>query len=67
MRTRKHTVYVHLANGERLDYIVYAATRQDAKWFMFNRIYKWACYGKRFVGAYVAKFNPQNYLARVSA
>ena len=67
MRTRKHTIYVTLRDGTKLAYQVYARTRQDAKYFMFRRIFKWACYGKTFVGAYVNKFNPQNYLAKVSA
>lgn len=67
MKTRKHIIYVHLRNGERKIYEVYAATRQEAKWFMYNRIYKWACYGKNFVGAYIPKFNPQKFLAQESA
>jgi len=62
-----HKILVTMRDGTKLYYEIYAATRQDAKYFMFNRIYKWACYGKRFVGAYVNKFNPQTYLARKAA
>ena len=67
MKLKTHAIVVVLKTGERITYYVRALTRQDAKWFMYNRIFKWACYGKRFVGASVSKFNPQNYLARVSA
>ena len=67
MRIKNHKIYVHLANGQIETFMVRGLTRQDAKYTMFNLIFKYAAICRKYVGAYIPKFNPQTYLAQVAA
>lgn len=63
----EHKIFVTLRNGEKKVFNVIAETRQDAKFIVFNRIFKYMNVAPKYIGAMVNKFNPQTYLKKVGA
>lgn len=63
----EHKIFVRLADFTTISFTAVAATRQEAKFKVFNRIGKYAHISPKYVGARVCKFNHETYLAKVGA